>query len=316
MRKPLVALIIAVIGLGMLLPIVIITLQKDKNPHHGMTGVRMLLPDGQIKVLDLEQYLVGVVAAEMPASFAPEAIKAQAVAARTYVAQILSQPDISSRHYDVDTTQKTQGWLSDAAMRQRWGIMRYIPYKLRIEKAVQETKGLVLIYGGTYVEAFYFSNAGRLPTEKADDVWGAPLPYLTNVPPESVEKSKFVVSSSFTSAQLDAKLGSSLDKRRSPGPKDVKITERTTAGRAKTVRVGSKLYQATWLRSQLGLKSTDFVLSFSNGKVVFTTYGNGHAVGMSQYGANYLAQEGKNFTAILQHYYPGTKLIDINSSNG
>lgn len=312
MRKTLLVLAIAIFCVGVVLPIILISLHHNSKPQQGSIGVRLLMPDGKIQTLNLEDYLVGVVAAEMPANFDSEALKAQAVAARTYTALRLSQPDITSRSYDMDTTIKTQAWLSDKAMRQSWGTVRYFTNKLKIQNAVKATKGLVLVYEGTYVQAFYFSCAGRLPTEKAEDVWGSPLPYLTNVKPEPQEKSKFVTTNIFTAAEINTKLGTNLSTQHKLSTSDITIVARTSAGRAKTVKVGTKEVQATLLRANLGLKSTDITISIDRkNRVVFTAYGNGHAVGMSQYGANFLGKKGSDFKAILLHYYPGTQLINI-----
>ncbi|HEX3015193.1 MAG TPA: stage II sporulation protein D [Desulfobacteria bacterium] len=280
-------------------------------PKQGMRGIRVLMPDGEIQTLDLEQYLVGVVSAEMPANFAPEALEAQAVAARTYAVRQLVSETRNEQSYDVDTTQRTQAWQSDQALRKKWGIVHYLPNRLKIEQAVKATKGLVLTYNGDYVQAFFFANSGRLPTERAEDVWGESLPYLNHVAPEAGERGISISTVSFSPAELDQRLGTTLAGKKKLGQNDVRIIERTTAGRAKMVRIQGKAISATRLRAELGLKSTDFTIRVTNNKVVFTAYGNGHAVGMSQYGANYLAQKGYGYKAILSHYYPGANLWNI-----
>lgn len=317
MRRPLIAITLATLVVLVLIPLLLISLQKAKvKPKEGFRGIRVLMPGGEVETLDLEDYLVGVVSAEMPAEFETEALKAQAVAARTYAVRKLVQSEQVDQGYDVDTTEKTQAWNSDEAMRKKWGVIRYLTYKRKISSAVKETKGLVLTYGGTYVQAFYFSSAGRLPTERAEEVWGASLPYLTNVGPEQEEAKRFVTSVSFTAKEIDAKIGTSLAKKSRLGPLDVIIVERTTAGRIKTVKIGGKQMQATQLRVALNLKSTDITLGVENNKIIFTTYGSGHAVGMSQYGANALAQKGKDYQEILLHYYPGSEIMSIDPPKG
>ncbi len=317
MRKPLIAFTLVGLFVIIILPLFLAKIQKAKvTPKEGFRGIRVLMPSGKIETLDLEEYLVGVLSAEMPAQFELEALKAQAVAARTYAVRKLVQSGTLGTNYDVDTTERTQAWQSEADMRKRWGLLRYIANKSRIEKAVKETKGLVLAYEGTYVQALYFSSAGRLPTERSEEVWGAPLPYLTNIEPEEGELGKFVVRSSFAFRELDSKLGTDLAKKAKVNQADIKIVERTAAGRAKTVKIGNQLFPATQVRVQLNLKSTDFTIGIENNKVVFTTYGNGHAVGMSQYGANLLAQKGLKFKEILQHYYSGTELLNIDKPRG
>ena len=313
MRRPIIAFTLIGLLLLFLVPLALYLQRSKVTPKTGFRGIRVLMHSGKVMTMDLEDYLVGVVAAEMPASFELEALKAQAVAARTYAVRKMVKPASNSdSSYDVDTTERTQAWLAEEDMRSKWGILRYYTYKRKIETAVQATKGSVLAFEGTYVQAFYFSSAGRLPTEKAEEVWGASLPYLTHVAPEKGELGKFVVRSSFTAKELDAKLGTVLAKKTKLSAADVGISMRTSSGRAKTVKIGSKELPATQVRAQLGLKSTDFTISLESNKIVITCYGNGHAVGMSQYGANSLAQTGKAFTEILAHYYPGTVLLNIN----
>lgn len=311
MKKPLISIIIALLIVGLVTPLVILQQKKPSNRHQGIVGIRVLMPDGSIKVMQLEDYLVGVVAAEMPASFQTAALEAQVVAARTFAVRRMIESGTHNQGYDVDTTQRTQVWISDQQMRQKWGVLKYIPNKMKIENAVKDTKGLALVYKGSYVQAFYFADAGRLPTENAQDVWGTNLPYLTNVKPEPDEIKKFIVQTAFSAIELDQKLGTNLSKQARLVANDVRVTERTTAGRAKTVWIDNKVISASLFRTELGLKSTDFTWEVKNNELVFTTYGSGHAVGMSQYGANDLAKEGKNVSQILEHYYPGSNLVNI-----
>ncbi len=312
MRRPITAFILAAMLFGIIVPLVIIGSQRLKpKTVQGIRGIRVQMPGGKVQVLELEEYLVGVVSAEMPAEFGAEALKAQAVAARTYAVGRISRQGAQDQAYDVDTTERTQAWISDAAMRKKWGMLRYLTYKYKVTRVVKETKGLVLTYEGAYVQAFFFSSSGRLPTERAEEVWGGSLPYLTNVKPEADEAARFVVHSAFTAKELDNRLGTSMSKKARLTASDITVIEHTTAGRAKTVRVGGKIIPAIQLRYLLGLKSTDFNVQVNNNRVVFTTYGNGHAVGMSQYGANALAKQGKTFSQILIHYYPGSSILNI-----
>jgi stage II sporulation protein D len=317
MRKPLLVFTAIAILIVVMLPLILVTIQKARvRPIEGFRGIRVLLESGKIETMDLEDYLVGVVSAEMPASFETEALKAQAIAARTFAVKRLVQSTQQDQGYDVDTTQLTQAWISDAAMKAKWGTISYWPNKLKIERAVKDTKGLVLTYEGSYVQAFFFSSAGRLPTEKSEEVWGSPLPYLTNASPEEEQPERFVVTSYFTPKQLDAKLGTALTKKGKLNSADLTVVEKTSAGRAKTVKIGGKLIAATVVRTQLGLKSTDFALEVENNRLKITTYGNGHAVGMSQYGANSMADRGKKFAEILEHYYPGSSILNIDKPQG
>jgi len=135
--------------------------------------IRVLMPNGKVEKLPLEEYLMGVVAAEMPAEFEVEALKAQAIAARTFAAKRMAKMNPSEVGYDVDTTVQTQAWLSDAQMRKNWGWVNYWRYQSKIQKAVLGTRGIVLVFNGEYIEAFYHSSSGRKPTERSEEVWSS-----------------------------------------------------------------------------------------------------------------------------------------------
>jgi len=269
--------------------------------------IRVKLRDGTVQTMNLEEYLVGVVAAEMPAEFEIEALKSQAIAARTYALKHIQRQSGEDRGYDVDTTVNTQAWISEEEMRAKWGFIGFRRYHARIEKAVKETEGIVVTYNGELADTFYHSSSGRKPTERPEEVWSASRPYLTNVDSMEAEPLRIVKTYTFTPEALFHK----LDISESPRPlteQDFLVISRTTAGRLRHVRILGKGFLATELRAKLGLASTDIEWSVSPHQVVFKTYGNGHAVGMSQYGANDMARNGYTYEQILQHYYPGTRL--------
>lgn len=270
--------------------------------------IRVLMPNGEVVKLPLEDYLLGVVAAEMPAEFELEALKAQAIAARTYAAKRLSQSSTFEGTYDVDTTVQTQAWLSDPQMRGKWGWLNYWKYRSKLNKAVIGTRGMVLVANGEYIEAVYHSSSGRKPTERSEEVWSSSRPYLQNVSSGEDNVQRYVKSFSFTSQELYQKLGI-VAPSRALTPTDFQVLVKTSVGRAKSVRVLGKVYTATQLRTSLGLPSTDIEWVVQAEHLKITTYGNGHAVGMSQWGANDLAKKSLNVDEILIHYYPGTKLM-------
>ncbi|EHL05093.1 stage II sporulation protein D [Desulfitobacterium hafniense DP7] len=272
--------------------------------------IRVLMPDGQVKSLDLEDYLVGVVAAEMPAEFEEEALKAQAIAARTYAAQRISQRSGNEAGYDVDTTVNSQVWISEAKMKEKWNLLSYWRYHSKIEKAVTATKDQVLVAGGQYIDAFFHSSTGRKPTERAEDVWSSSRPYLQNVAAGEEKPTRYVKTYTFTPSDLYQKVGHS-GTAKAFTEADFVILSETAAGRAKVVRVLGKNYTGAQIRTALGLASTDMEITITPQQLKITTYGNGHAVGMSQYGANDLAKAGKTCEEILQHYYPGTQLLNL-----
>lgn len=273
--------------------------------------IRVLMEDGSIETLGLEEYLIGVVAAEMPAEFAEEALKAQAVAARTYAAKRISE-NINS-DYDVDTTTSTQVWLSTKEMREKWNWLTYWRYHGKISRAVESTRHEVLVADGQYVDAFFHSSTGRKPTERSEDVWSSPRPYLQNIESGEENPHRFVKTTTFTPTELYSKLGIN-EPPRAFSENDFQILSETATGRIKAMRVLGKNYSGSQLRTLLGLPSTDMEISISPQEVKITTYGYGHGVGMSQYGANDLAQKGYNYEEILKHYYPGTSLLTLKKS--
>lgn len=272
--------------------------------------IRVLMPNGEVVKLPLEEYLLGVVAGEMPAEFESEALKAQAIAARTYAAKRISQSNGLDEGYDVDTTVQTQVWLSDTQMRNNWGWFNYWRYRGKVQKAVLGTQGMVLVFNGEYIEALYHSSSGRKLTERSEEVWSSPRPYLQNVSSGEENLQRYIKNSTYTPQELYKKLGLK-EKPRSLTLGDFQVLGRTKVGRAKSVRVLGRVYPATQFRTLLGLSSTDIEWDITPERLSITTYGNGHAVGMSQWGANDLAKKNCQVEEILAHYYPGTKLLRL-----
>ncbi|MEA4902708.1 stage II sporulation protein D [Desulfitobacterium sp.] len=297
-----------------LIPWTIMRWQKEEIPAEDF-NIRVKMSDGNIETMTLETYLVGVVAAEMPAEFDSEALKAQAVAARTYAAKKMSQRSASDSGYDVDTTVQTQAWLSENEMKTKWGWLSYWRYFKKIGDSVKSTEGQVLVSEGQYIDAFFHSSSGRKPTERAEEVWSSSRSYLQNIESGETNQARFLKTYKFTPSTLYQKLGLT----RSPQPlenKDFEIMSKTAAGRAKEVRVLGTVYKAPQLRTLLGLASTDIEFTIQPEEIQIKTYGNGHAVGMSQYGANDLAKAGRNYKEILSHFYPGTQILSLSKGKG
>lgn len=294
------------ICLVLLIPWSVLHWQKDSDGRED-AQIRVLMPNGEITKLKFEEYILGVVAAEMPAEFEVEALKAQAIAARTYAVKRLKQNSLPDSGYDVDTTVKTQAWLSDKQMKAKWGRLNYRRYKDKIEKAVGTTQGLVLMANEEYIDAVYHSSSGRKPTERSEDVWNSSRSYLQNVSSEEEIWQRYVKNYSLTYQELYQKLGTTS----TPQPLtagDFQILVKTSAGRAKTLRVLGKVYSATQLRTLLELNSTDLEWAVQGDRLIITAYGNGHGVGMSQWGANDMAKKNCKAEEILLHFYPGTKI--------
>ncbi|MDN5347039.1 MAG: stage sporulation protein [Clostridia bacterium] len=323
MRRSLGILLIFIFAAVIVLPSLIIEGVKFWRPEARVVGkgpvVRLAVNQtGEIKLLPLEEYLVGVVAAEMPANFELEALKAQAVAARTYTLKKIntakSKPDAKHPQADVCTdAAHCQAWVPESALRRNWGLFNYLRYKGKIRQAVAATGGLVLTYRGELIEPVYHSTSnGR--TESAEAVWGYNIPYLQSVPsPWDRDSPRYRNTLTFTLGQLEQKLGVELKALPAaalipPRGEAMKVLEYTPTGRVKAVKIGSKTFTGPDLRRLLGLSSTDFTWQVEGDKITFISVGNGHGVGLSQYGANGMAKEGKNFVEILSHYYPGTRL--------
>ena len=273
-------------------------------------SVRVALADGSVLTLGLDQYLWRVVAAEMPASFEPEALKAQATAARTYTLSKLGRT--SDRHPDADVcTDITccQAYLDPAQAAANWGDAAET-YTAKIAAAVADTDGLAILYDGQPIQAVFFSSAaGR--TVDAVEVWGNAVPYLTGVDsPEGEEVPNYHSTVSFSPEELKAVLLAQYpeaDLSGDPAGWFQAVTP-NSAGGVDTVEVGGVTVSGGALRTLLGLRSTSFTVEATAQAVTFSVTGYGHGVGMSQYGANALAKEGKRYDEILTWYYTGVEV--------
>lgn len=267
----------------------------------------------KIEQLSLDDYLVGVVAAEMPASFPMEALKAQAVAARTYIMQRMSPGGVKNTRYpgaDVSSDPKEgQAWISRAEMEKRWGKVKSLEYYYKIKWAVESTQGQVLTYKAQLIfPAFHASCGGG--TENAEEVWVTSAPYLKGVPCPYCADPNPVRQATYTLAELDQKLKTNLSAVpvSTANNKLLVITKETKTGRPKEIKLGNKTYSTTILREILNLRSTRITWSINGDKITFTTKGHGHGVGLCQYGAKGLAEQGKSYEDILKHYYTGVEI--------
>lgn len=271
------------------------------------------------EVMDLEEYIKGVVAAEMPADFDLEALKAQAVAARTFAYGRMSGAYRSKQgvHDGIDIcTDSThcQAWMSAESAKKRWGILFASRNWSKIERAVNETKGLIIVYQGDVINAlFHASSAGR--TENAEDVWeGKSVPYLRSVASSDGSSKGYITTVTISEDELTEKLQEAYPEEELPESlaDDIEVIDITEGGRVKTLRVGNIIMKGTEFRSLLGLRSACFSISSGDeGQISITTTGHGHGVGMSQWGANALAKTGGTFSEILRHYYTGVDIVSI-----
>ncbi len=284
----------------------------------GEPTVRILnTQTGKIMNLSLEKYLVGVVAAEMPAEFEPEALKAQAVAARTYTVKRMfefgAKPSDLHKGAEICTDPThCQAWCDDEELKRRWGRLKYYIYIEKISKAVNFTKGQVITYNKTIIEPVYHGSCGGRGTENSEDVWSVAIPYLRSV--DCVNEYK-VTEQVYT---LEIKEPSLLKVLKAVGLEStpalaenkslVLPTKRSPRGRLQEVTILGRRVSGTVLRQTLGLTSTLVKWEASGGKIRFQSIGKGHAVGLCQYGANGMALAGLDCNAIISHYYTGVQI--------
>ena len=256
---------------------------------------------GNFQQMSLREYLVGVVLAEMPASFESEALKAQAVVARTYTMKRMEGGKHGQAAVCMDSG-CCQGWRSGEDYLANGGKASAVE---KVRSAVADTDGLVLRYDGKLIDATYFSCSGGT-TEDAVAVWGQDVPYLKSVEsPGEEDAPRFTDHVSFSATEFAGKLGLSADGE----PRDwFGAVTHTAGGGVETMVIRGKSFTGTQLRSKLGLRSTAFEISVSGNTITITTRGFGHRVGMSQYGAQAMAQAGSSFSEILAHYYTETEL--------
>jgi len=270
---------------------------------------------GQIVPMKLEEYVVGAVAAEMPASYDIEALKAQAVAARTlavYKWRGRGGPGCSNHPGADICTEFThcQAWVDDSGMHEKWGNS-YDKWKQKITEAVAATRGMILTYQDQPIQVFYYATSNG-KTEDCAAVFAQDLPYYGVVDSPGEEGyHKYEETMTFTRAEVadtinDRYPAANLNKKNLES--QIEILSHTQSGRVAEVRVGDTTISGSAFRQAFGLNSTDFTISYKGNNVNIRTLGYGHGVGMSQVGADAMAENGAGVSEILAHYYIGTTL--------
>lgn len=293
------------IFMGLLLPVLLIggvgnLAEKAEMPsfYTKDSAVSVCLTDGTEQALDA--YLQRVLLGEMPISFEKEALKAQAVAARTYTAKAMA----GGKHGGKLCTDSTccQAFCDATA------FASFTPEEReKAADAVRETDALVLTYDGALIEATFFSCSGGR-TEDAVAVWGTDYPYLRSVESPGEEAAKYDTDSRLVSKrELETALEITLSDNAASWAGAVQLT---SGGGVETIELGGKRFLGVYLRKALGLRSTAFTVTPEGDALRFDTRGYGHRVGLSQYGANAMAADGADFREILRHYYPGTALLN------
>lgn len=268
----------------------------NKTTKSSVSEITVYRSNGSVINLNMTDYLIGVVSSEMPASFNFEALKAQSVLARTYA---LKAKQTGKKLTD---TVSTQSYIDIDQMKNKWGNS-FNTYYNKIKNAVENTNGEYLSYNGNYIEALYHStNNGK--TESSLDVFGNYYPYLISVSSEyDKNASSYLRTINMPLDTISNKLGLSLN-----NDSVINILSYTDGGNIKEININGNNFSGKKVRELLGLRSADFDISISDNNANITTRGYGHGVGMSQYGANGMANAGYGYKDILSHYYPGTTL--------
>lgn len=253
-----------------------------------------------------EDYIVGVVGAEMPISFEVEALKAQAIAARTYAYKRVDDITKPVEHKSIG-----QAYNSVEELKSKWGD-NFDTYYTKLKNAVYETAGIIMTYENEPIEAVFHSTSAGI-TEVSENIWGKNLPYIKSVDSKVDENApNFIYTVDIPNSQIIDTLFKkypNLDKNNII--KSFDILSRSEAGYVLNVTVCGKTISARDIRTMFNLRSTNFTIEKTKDSIKFTTKGYGHGAGMSQYGANFMAQDGSDYIEILNHYYSGVTLQKV-----
>lgn len=260
--------------------------------------------DGQIINVPIEEYVIGVVAGEMPASFNDEALKAQAVASRTYA---LNRAQNSKNDYDVTDSTKNQVYINYDIMKDKWKE-NYEKNLLKVKNAVLDTKGEVVLYQNNLIDAMFFSTSNGY-TENSENVFSSSKPYLVSVSSSWDKTESPVFNSTSEVSKTDFLFNLGLEVKENIAIENIK---KTNTGRVISLSINGKNFDSSKIKTIFNLRSTSFNINVLEDKVVFDVSGYGHGVGMSQYGANGMAKEGYNYQDILKHYYKDCEIKKIN----
>ncbi len=264
-----------------------------------------------ITEMNLNDYLLGVVAAEVNPTYHEEAIKAQIIASHTLLLYVKGHKDDSLKNADISDSSAThQGFLTTQQQKEKWGD-NYDAYVSKISKCIDDVVNLTLQYNGEYINSVFHSMSnGR--TENAQDVWGGSYPYLQSVPSVGDTLSPAHISSvSVSIDEFKKKIESQNSKLSENLDEWINGITNTDTGMVKTIKIGDKEFKGTDIRTLFNLKSSTFTVELKDSEFIFTVKGYGHGVGMSQYGANHMANQGFSYEEILKHYYKDIEIKKI-----
>jgi len=277
----------------------------------GDANTALRVKDGDaVAEMSMRDYLIGVLAAEVPAKFEPQALAAQAAAARTFA--LYNKNADKPKHTDADICTDYHccaDYADEARMREKWGA-DYDANLAKITAAVDETNGVYLTYDGAPILAVFHA-ASYAATENSENVWGSAYPYLRSAISPETEEDYAQLISSVTISLPDFKAAILAEYPEADLSGDIiGAAIETTTGRISTIKIGGVRIEGTKLRQMFELRSTALSIEISGGDVIITTAGYGHGVGLSQYGANAMAKAGASWRQILRNYYYGAEFSD------
>ena len=296
------------------------TKQTEEKPEEKNDSIKVKLihsDSGTVEELNLDEYLYGVVSAEMPASYETEALKAQAIVARTYTIYQIKHNSQKHENADIcDNYACCQAWISKEERLTKWKQEEAEQNWNKIVDCVNSTTNKIVTYNGEPINAFFHSNSGGI-TESSVNVWGGiDYPYLKAVETAGEDGyTQFASQVQLKKDELLKKLKEIYSDCEIDFSKEdcVKIIDYTTSGRVKTIKFGNKEIAGTEARKILGLKSTNFIVEIGENEITFSVKGNGHGVGMSQTGADSMAKSGANCEEIIKHFYTNVEITELKS---
>ena len=303
--------ILGLTGIVILIPFLVVLIFvkeiKEQNINSNVINnknVRIQRTNGSIDTVPFESYIIGVLAGEMPANFELEALKAQALAARSYVLKKMEQN--KNNDYDIVDTVMNQVYLDESQMRAKWKD-QYEEKLQKITKAVNDTQGEYIAYNGEVIQAFFFSTSSG-KTENSEEVFQESLPYLRSVDStwDSDVSPVFNEIYKFTLEEFYQKLNLPYQEKL-----QINIVDTTSTGRIKNLEINHQKFKASDLTKLLNLRSTYFNIEQNGNIITIQTKGYGHGVGMSQYGAQAMALKGYNYQEIIKYYYQNVEILKM-----